>query len=70
MNIIGGLVKASVTSQLNELQEQQDALDKSTEQQIKAVQLSIGTEEEKAAKIAIIKANQAAQEARRGSGRA
>jgi len=55
------LVNASFENQKNKIQEESDMLDKRTERDIENVERSVGTEEEKANKIAIIEARSEAQ---------
>jgi hypothetical protein len=60
-SIIGGALDNSITAQKNALQDQSDAIDKKKDKEIEAVNSSVASEQDKAAKIAIINARAQAQ---------
>ncbi len=61
MDVIGGLVSASVTAQKNEIQKQIDLLDEKTKREIDAANSSAMSEEDKANRIQITQARANAQ---------
>lgn len=60
-NFIISLVDAGFTNRKNQIESQKEDLEKQTQQEIDAVDRSLGTEQEKADKIALIKAKQQSQ---------
>lgn len=60
-DVLESAVNASITADKNKLQEQSDAIDKKKEMEIKAIEASTESEEDKANRIAIINARAAAQ---------
>lgn len=60
-NFIVALVDAGFTNRKNQIEAQKEDLEKQTQQEIDAVDRSLGTEQEKADKIAVIKAKQQSQ---------
>lgn len=60
-DIIGGAISASITAQKNKLQQQSDNIDKNSQKEIDAVNASVATEQDKAAKITVINAKAQAQ---------
>jgi hypothetical protein len=61
LDLVNSAVDASVTAKKNQLQEQSDAIDKNTQKEIDAVNASVASEQDKAAKIAVINAKAQAQ---------
>jgi hypothetical protein len=59
--VIGSLIDANATAEKNKLQEQSDNIEKKRDKEIEAVEQSIASEQDKAAKIAIINARARAQ---------
>jgi len=60
-DFIGGMLNANATKQLNNLQQQKDEIEEKSEAEIEAINASTVSEQDKAAKIAIINARALAQ---------
>jgi len=62
-DVIGSAIDANITAKKNALQEQSDLIDKNSAKEIEAINSSTASEQDKAAKIAIVNAHVAAQKA-------